>query len=595
MSYIEKKKSKNTKKEKIKIKLPLSTISKLLYYSLTINDLITVSNLVNLRRYINMIDIEKSFNEENELTSIQLLRLLMEILNLNIDYTVDSISELKETIIERNDETEIPRSTIDMVFDHAKEYEFDEKKIIYWNKFIQNQLDSISIYQDIPILKEVIETFEHPDPKTNETILPVAKEVLINLNRKFNLNSMDTDGKLNSFNITDRHNAKTVIRQSLESIYNPGNKIPTGYKLLDKMLGGGLQEERCYLLLGVAKSFKSGTMLNIVMNIVTNYVDYQLKDPEKTPAVLYFTMENSMIETFERIYRYLGIKFDFKYTTEKNKNGKVIKKYHITDKDVDNILDVIEKETIEKTGIALRIEFRTHMSVDTGELDKLYENYALIDNQEIIFVAQDYIKRIHSQRAYRTEQKRDELGEVINEFCNFSKIRKIPVLTASQLNRDGLKVVESAKSNRKKDLARKLGGSQVGESSLIYENADYTIITNREKDEDSDTYYQTFKCIMARGDSGIDYFAQPFEKDPRYCNFKIATDYDNAEPLGVERISDSPDKDDINVIANSNQNVKTIEMSNSRKRKKFTNISTSDNDEELESDFEYNDESLSFD
>lgn len=558
MSYTSRKKKEKEQKNKILTKYTVGTITNFIYYSLSTNDIITVNNLVNLKRLIDYIDIDKSYKIEEDLTTIQMLRLLKEILNFNIDYTVEDIEELKTTIKDKVDDNYIPHSLIDSLFEGAIEHEFDQKKIIYWNKFIQDQLDYISVFNYIPALKDLISAFEFPTPEDIENIIPVAKDMLINLNRKFNLNTMATDGKMNSFNITDRNNAKKIIKQSLENIYNPGNKIPTGYKLLDKMLGGGLQEERCYLLLGVAKSFKSGTMLNIAMNVVTNYYDYELKDPDKTPAVLYFTMENSMMETFERIYHYLGLTFNFDYKIIKNKNGKNIKKYNITESDIDEILSIIEKETIEKTGIALRVEFRTHMSVTTGELDTLYENYSLVDNQEIIFIAQDYIKRIHSQRNYKTEQKRDELGEVINEFCNFAKTKKIPILTASQLNREGLKVVESAKSNKKKDLARKLGGSQVGESNLIYENADYTIITNREKDEDTDTFYQTFKCIMARGESKIDYFAQPFDKNPIYHNFRIATDTDLDKPLGVERISDLQTIDDINVIENSNKNIKRL-------------------------------------
>ena len=73
-----------------------------------------------------------------------------------------------------------------------------------------------------------------------------------------------------------------------------------------------------------------------------------------------------------------------------------------------------------------------------------------------------------------------------------------------------------------------------------------------------DTFYQTFKCIMARGESKIDYFAQPFDKNPIYHNFRIATDIDLDKPLGVERISDLQTIDDINVIENSNKNIKPI-------------------------------------
>lgn len=585
MAYLDKKK---ININKVKCSLPLSTINTLINYSLTLDDSVTISNLCNLNRLISNINIEASFNPSREFPSIERLRLLKEILNLNINYDVEDYDELMEVIKNRTSEDYITRSTIENIFERFIESPpLTHKQILYVNNFIQTQLDLSAIQTDIEKLKNAIAVFEHPTPEEVEANLPVMKDLLITLNKKFNLNSMDDEGKNNSFNIADRSNAKNIIKKSLETIFNPGNKLTTGYKMLDAMLGGGLQEERCYLLLGVAKSFKSGTLLNIVMNVATMYYDYQLKDQTKTPAVLYFTMENSMIETFERIYRYLGLEFNFKYENIKNKKGKTIKKYLIDEKDVQEILDIIERETIEKTGIALRIEFRTHMSVDTGELDKFYENYLLNDNQELILVVQDYIKRIKSQRNYKTEQKRDELGEVINEFCNFAKTRKIPVLTASQLNRQALKSVEDGKSSRKKDLSRRLGGSQIGESSLLYENADYTIITYREEDEENGTIYQTFNKVMARGDSYIDYFAQPYDPDPKYKNFRIATDYDLDETLGVERISDSLDQDDIKVIANSNNSVKLL-----KNRKNSNDDCTYDVDDDGEDIGEYDQASL---
>lgn len=554
MAYIDKKKKvvkKNSEKNKSIVKLPISTVSNLIYYALTIDDLVTENNLLNLKRFLDLIDIENSYDEEKELPTIQMIRLLYKILEGNLDYTTNDYEELKTFVKDGTTEDKIPRAIIEMVFNHVEECgTFDEKNIRFWNKFIENRLNQIAVNDYVPTLKRIIEMCEHPDPEKDEKYIIDAKESLIELNKIFNINTMNIEHNTDSFNIADRKTAKLIIKQSLESIYNPGNRISTGYKMLDEMLGGGMQGGRCYMLLGVAKSFKSGCLLNIAMNVATNYTDYQLKDPNKIPAVLYFTMENSMCETFERIYNYLGLDFNFEYEIVTNKKGKKIKKYKITDEEVDEILDTIQKETYDQTGIALRIEFRTHMSVDTGELDKFYENYALIDNQEIIFVVQDYIKRIHSQRSYRSEQKRDELGEVVNEFCNFAKNKDIPVLTASQLNRDALRIVENAKTSKKKDIGRGIGASTIGESSLIYENADYTIITNREFDKDKECFYQTFKLIMARGKSELEYFAQPYDPDPCYKNFRIAVDIDLPKPLGIDRIS-NVDEDDVKMIENS--------------------------------------------
>ena len=256
MSYTSRKKKEKEQKNKILAKYTVGTITNFIYYSLSTNDIITVNNLVNLKRLIDYVDIDKTYKIEEDLTTIQMLRLLKEILNFNIDYTVEDIEELKTTIKDKVDDNYIPHSLIDSLFEGAIEHEFDQKKIIYWNKFIQDQLDYISVFNYIPALKDLISAFEFPTPEDIENIIPVAKDMLISLNRKFNLNTMATDGKMNSFNITDRYNAKKIIKQSLENIYNPGNKIPTGYKLLDKMLGGWITRRTLLFIAWRCKEFQ---------------------------------------------------------------------------------------------------------------------------------------------------------------------------------------------------------------------------------------------------------------------------------------------------------------------------------------------------
>lgn len=570
MAYIDKRKTKGNKTQKIITKMSIGTICNLWFYVMSESDYITKTNLLNLKKLLDMIDINRSYDVENELPTIQYFNVLSETVNAILEEYVDDFDELFDYLVERSSEEMMPKNTIRNLFEKLnRDNQMSSKKVLYWNKYIQTNLDYASIYNNISDLKEIVETFEHTDPQKIEHIIPKAKETLTVLSQSFNRNVMSTESKRNSFNPLDRNNARNIIGNSLNSMLNPGNKISTGYRMFDEMLGGGLQEGRCYLLLGQSKGFKSGTVLNIVMNVATHYVDYQLKDPTKIPCVLYFTMENSMNETFERIYNYLGIDFDFPYEIIKNKMGREIKKYKITEEDIDKILDVIQKETYEKTGIVLRIEFKEHMSVDTGVLETFYENYSILDNQEIIFIAQDYIKRIHSQRVYRTEQKRDELGEVINEFCNFAKDKNIPILTISQLNRAALSATETKKINKKKDIIRGMGASFVGESNLVYENADYTILTGKEEDEDDGRTYQTFHLAMARGKSYRNYFAQPFDPNPIYKGFRIAVDIDLPNALGKERISSISDVNDINAIENS---AEAIENRRNKKSRASINI-----------------------
>jgi replicative DNA helicase len=571
MAFTDKKKfSGNSKVGKIVTKLSLSTIINLSMYALIDGEYCSSSNLMNLKKFLDSIDIQNSFDEEEEFVTIQYFNLLKTIVDTRLKLEINDINELYDYVTDNIDSEKIPENTVQSIFEKYETEDITTKKIRYWNQFIQDKLDYMSIYQDIGELEEIVEAFKYSEPKETSRIIPQAKILLADLNRKFNNNIMNLESTSNSFNPLNEVSAMNVITNSVDSILNPGNMISTGFRMLDDMMGGGMQESRVYLLLGQSKGFKSGTMLNIVMNVATKYVDYKLKDTTKIPAVLYFTMENSMNETFERIYNWLGYEFNFPFETEINKAGKKIKKYNLTRENIREIYQFIMKETYERTGIALRIEFKEHFSCDTGILDKFYDDYNTIDNQEIIFIAMDYIKRIRSQKVFKTEDRRGELGEIVNEFCNFAKSHHIPILTASQMNRQAMVAAENAKSKNKKDISRNMGGSMVGESNLILENADMSIITDREEDVEENKTYQTFNLIMSRTKTYCDYFAQPYDLNPKYKSFRIADDTELDKPLGIDRISTVSDANDIKLRENTNEAIKN------RRIGKGTNVSIND-------------------
>ena len=65
------------------------------------------------------------------------------------------------------------------------------------------------------------------------------------------------------------------------------------------------------------------------------------------------------------------------------------------------------------------------------------------EGYEVIAFLQDYIMRI--KPVERTGDSYQDLGNIVNEFKTYAMLKKVPVITASQLNREAIKIIEESK------------------------------------------------------------------------------------------------------------------------------------------------------
>jgi hypothetical protein len=271
--------------------------------------------------------------------------------------------------------------------------------------------------------------------------------------------------------------------------------------------------------MGLPAGFKSGILLKTATDIKKYNKGMPTKHAGKRKTVLIITMENSVEETVERL-------FNMTVTTEDIRN--------YTPKQVIKML----KETGELVlkddeDIDIVIKYYPNRSIDTNDLYTIVEEIE-DDNKEVIALILDYIKRIRS--ANPNKELRLELGNIVDEMTVIAKTRNIPVISASQLNREGIKVIETAVESGQADIAKKLGGSNVGESWAMIENADWVCIINREYKATTDMWYLTFKQIKTRAKNPtLTYFAHPFEKGN---GMKLTEDVGLKEPLSIKAISD---------------------------------------------------------
>lgn len=214
------------------------------------------------------------------------------------------------------------------------------------------------------------------------------------------------------------------------------------------------------------------TLLNIALMVKKYNKTIKPKDPTKRPCVVVLTMENRITETISRLFN-MSIKNNRKMTEftvedvmkRMREEGKLV----ISD---DDPIDII-------------IKFKPAKSVDTSYLYTLVEDLEDM-GLECICMIQDYIGRIRS--AERLADTRLEYGAIVDEFKIFAALKQIPVVTASQLNRDASKHIDDGRKQNKTDLVRMLGRSNISESILILNNTDGAFVLAPEKDQNGDQW-----------------------------------------------------------------------------------------------------------
>ena len=339
---------------------------------------------------------------------------------------------------------------------------------------------------------------------------------LMNKNRRAKIENME--------DITFCLANKDVMLNALTTSYrhetDMGNALRLGIQALNLLFGGGLYAARVYTLLGLPGEGKSSTMLDMALQVKHYNKEYKCKDPTKRPCILFFSMENSVIETVTRMFSMLTLKQMRDCTTEEEAIQLFAEKgLRISDEDP----------------IDLIIKFRPNLSEDTSYLYKLIDDLE-DEGYEVICVFQDYLKRIRSVEGSFGGDLRRQLGAVVNEFKVLATLKDIPVVTASQLNRDATANIDNARIKNKSDLVRILGRHNVGESNLILENSDWIcLLAPEEINDGTGEKYLGMQRVKSRyyiDDSSVTVYYMPYILH----NIKLIEDVYSPSPAHKETL-----------------------------------------------------------
>lgn len=490
-----------------KIDITGEMITSILFYSISNHEQITKKSLTNLRKLLELID-ERDYENKNYDEFIN-LKVTKSVLSLILDKKVSTNSLIKQHIYD-----EFPEHIegLEYLFEtYFEEEELTTDEIAYINKFVEQRLTYSYMYKYREEFKEVFSELDTSDnfENLNARFIDIIERAFSDVKNA----KADSECVINDFDMCDWTKSETVIKRTIEDLNKPNNKIKTGIKMLNSMLNGGLECGRLYLVCGVPKSFKSGTLLNICLWACKYNKNFILKDPKKKPTIFYLTQENSVKETIDRMYFHL--------------TGKSIKEA----KNEREAMEVISKG-LGFENVNLIIRYRPNKSISTLDLDAMIDEIEA-DGNEVVLLVQDYTKRIRSSNY--TSELRIELGNVSDDFCNIAKARNIPVVSGCQLNREAYKTIEMALAKGKKDIAKELNASHIGESAMLIENADYSFIINKEEVAEKNEEYLSFKLIATRVKSPeVTYFAQKFENGMR-----LEEDINLTKSLSVEAIGEN--------------------------------------------------------
>jgi len=298
--------------------------------------------------------------------------------------------------------------------------------------------------------------------------------------------------------LTGEDSFHDAVRRAHEDRNRPQSMVRTGVGFMNEMLAGGYQGSRIYVHFGRSGDWKSGILLNAALWCCDQGINptFVTRDPTRTPCVLYITQENDAMESVERIISHrMGSHVE-------------LKGYE----DPERLAELID-QSFSGSNCKFSFKYRPSRSITTADIDAfIYEEWT--QKREVIMVVHDYIKRIKAVEKF-DGARHLELGAVVDEELSIAKKYGIPFVTAMQLTRDAYDKFSNAAQKGSMEAMLSMGPQHVGESLMVYENADCVIFQSREFPQSVDDVFLVQRRVKMRGKKGssIEHFAQPFARN----------------------------------------------------------------------------------
>ena len=330
------------------------------------------------------------------------------------------------------------------------------------------------------------------------------------------------------FNTSNLDSLKESISQTMLSLKASSNMLKTGIRRLNTLLSPAYMNGRLYIYAGAVGSGKSVVLQKTAIDIRKYNPNFKSKTPGMKPCVLYITMENFFTEVIERLW---NMEFDesiTNYSEEEAMNmicdvlgvTRVIKD-DITVRDIDTGEKVhaeIIREPKDVSNIEIVMKYFSYREISTDDLFTIIQDLRE-ENLEVCALVLDYIKRIAPAHPTPDNEKL-ELNHIGNELKALAVIQDIPVITAHQLNRAAVSVMDGATRQGKGDVLKLVGREHIGSAWEIAEIADWLGLCNITYKPGTDERYLEINVAKRRRIDAADaefakytYLAHPFAKN----------------------------------------------------------------------------------
>jgi len=543
------------KADKLPVSDDLDTLDLYCEYLLNYdNKTINYSNLTNLKEYFARIGDDMFKQNESKMARYFFITYYLEAKldkgvashKICTQYVMSRVSKRYGAIIKRE------------ILESIEPNRLSKKDIEFINSIIFCQLNTIFMHEYKPALMRLVEDLNinefGKDMDNVESAISMFQSILSELTKV-----QRRSKKENRFNLTDVDHFNAMMMEAIDRSLSDSHYWQTGWQGLNKMLAGGFEDARVYNFIGATGGFKSGLLLNLMKQIKLYNKSRPHKDPTKRPTVLFLSQENNIWETFLRIWAIFG-------TIENIKNFKP-----------KDIMEILKKGGFcsVQDDLDIDIEFRYYGNMDIGvpDIRGIVEE---LDNsgREVIIILQDYIERLRPP-FMGTDKRHQQLSDVSNQLHDLAIELDIPIITASQFNKEGVNIIEESRERGNSDIGKRVGSGNISESFGMLKNFDMNIGIVIEYDPREQRFYLSFRKLKWRGDDSntIDYFLQPF----MYKNSKIRLQDDiYTEP--VYRLSMIDE-----IAADIHEDINEIKEITRRTRNFLEPIN--DPDEQIASDF----------
>ena len=276
-------------KKKLPINFDVASLELMSQYTISNNRNIKRGMFINLRNLMELLDMEKYINDQEKYRRVLFIKKALE-------------GRIERGLSNRNAIVKYANGGFidDDIVDVSNFDELSNNEIDWINETISGTLSLTFLYEEVDRGIDLFTRFKAADSSNISKLGMEIKDYIANLNTMFRqMQVQSVTSETFSLEPEKLINMIDSIRNELTSEYRT---LYTGMQGFNQLLGGGFENTRVYLFLGVTGVGKSMSLLNVAYQMKKYNKNFKPKDPTKIPTIVYLTMENTVTETVDRLF-----------------------------------------------------------------------------------------------------------------------------------------------------------------------------------------------------------------------------------------------------------------------------------------------------